>query len=478
MIQKAGIIPSPKKACFGDKKPLATPVICCTEPEWQELTDVIIRSADKIHGLKLQKGEGGITIARDETLPPETYRLQSGEVVRIFASDYQGACCGAATLLQMMNADGSIQLAEIEDWPDKDYRGLMINFVKYWHPFYTLLNYVDLCFYFKIKYFHLHLTDNQNYTLPSRRFPRLSETGNSYTEEEIQTLRAYARARGVILVPELDLPGHAAIFNRVYPEIFSDTMDPSYEEAQTDNARIPDIICAGNPKTCEAVLALTDEMLELFPESPYIHLGSDEANYHQWDHCLHCQQYIRDHDLKDSKDLYAEFVGRLTAHVLSRGRTPIIWEGFSEENAHHISRDVIVVGWENYYQTSDRLLENGFTLINCAWKPLYIVEYEGKIYHYQDIMNWDVYEWRNWWEKSAASKEPVRVAPTDKVLGAQVCVWSIPYKDGIVRTAENIAALSERVWTEKDGCTLEDFEKKLSPAMDCLLKLIGERLPQ
>ena len=475
MIQNAGIIPSPKKACFIEEFITVTPVVYCMEPEWQELADVIIRSAKKIYGLKLQHGEGGIVIVRDESLAPETYRLQAENGVSIFASDYRGACYGAASLLQLIREDGTIQRGKIEDWPDKDYRGLMINFVKYWHPFHTLLNYVDLCFYFKIKYFHLHLTDVQNYTLPSKCFPKLTETGNSYTEEEIRTLRAYARARGVILVPELDLPGHATIFNQVYPEIFSDAKDPVFEGDPTENSRIPSVICAGNPKTYEAILALTDEMLELFPESPYIHLGSDEAQYHAWDHCVHCQQYICDHHLKDSKELYAEFVGRLTDYVLSKGRTPIIWEGFSEENAHHISRDVIVVGWENLYQPSDKLLENGYTLINCAWKPLYIVEYEGKIYHYDDILDWNVYEWRNWLEKSAAYKEPVRVEPTDKVLGAQVCVWSIHYEDGIVRTAENTAAMSERVWTVNDGCTLEAFEAKLQRAMNDLMKLIGEK---
>ena len=96
---------------------------------------------------------------------------------------------------------------------------------------------------------------------------------------------------------------------------------------------------------------------------------------------------------------------------------------------------------------------------------MYIVEYEGKIYHYDDIMDWNVYEWRNWLEASAAFKEPVRVEPTDKVLGAQVCVWSIHYEDGIVRTAENTAAMAERVWTVMDGCTPEAFETKLQSAV-------------
>ena len=146
MIQNTGIIPTPKKACLAAEIMTVAPMIHCMETQWQELTDVIIRSAAKIYGLELQKGEGGIVIIRDETLAPESYRLKAGEGVSIFASDYQGACYGAASLLQLLKKDGTIQRVEIEDWPDKDYRGLMINFVKYWHPFYTLNTHVSYCF--------------------------------------------------------------------------------------------------------------------------------------------------------------------------------------------------------------------------------------------------------------------------------------------------------------------------------------------
>jgi len=470
MAEKISIIPTPKKAWLSEKTVSLQPYIDCV-PQWNGLTEVVIASAQKICGLTLQQGPGGICICCDGSLPPEAYRLSIGERFVITAADYRGACHGASSLLQLLNGNGTLPCAEVEDWPDKDYRGLMINTVKYWHPFETLLHFTDMCFFLKIKYFHLHLTDVQNYTLPSRHFPKLTSTGNSYTEEQIVFLRAYAKARGVILIPELDMPGHMTFFNRVYPEVFSDELT---EAAAQKDAKESSVVCAGNPKTFEAIRILIDEMMELFPEAPYIHLGGDEADYHRWDDCKHCQQYIREHQLSGSKELYAEFVGRVTDYVLHKGRTPIVWEGFSEEYAHHISKDVITVGWENYYMNADRLLANGYSVINCAWKPLYIVEYEDKIFDYRDVLHWHVHEWQHWWEKSPARDHPIAVEPTDQVLGAQVCVWSILYEEGVKRTAENLAAMSERVWTVDVICGEPEFERKLQPAMDKLFRLIAD----
>lgn len=478
--QQMNMIPVPKKVLGTDERVEIQPYIQCDVEEWKELISVFQFCMNKIHNLTYQEGVGGISILYEKDIEKEAYRICVDNEVKVYAADYEGAAYGVASLVQLIDKNRSICKVGIEDWPDKDYRGLMVDIARKWHPFYSLLHYVDVCFSFKIKYLHLHFADDQSYTLPSKSFPKLAVNGRSYTEEEIRLLCNYAKSRGVILVPEIEMPGHARILNQAYPEIFSDTLlTEDYERAATENGTVLDaqsIICAGNPNTIQAVKTLIDEVLELFPTSPYIHLGADEANYRVWEHCQHCRQYMKEHKLHNAKELYAEFLGRVTNYVLEKGRTPIIWEGFADEHSHFISKDVLVIGWENHYQTVDNLLKNGFKIINCAWKPLYVVGgiFEHERYHFEDIMRWNMYEWQHWWEGSEAALNPIHVAPTDQVLGAQLCVWGLNYEREICRAVENLAALSERVWSEKRICDNKEFQNRMCHVLEGVYQLIAE----
>lgn len=483
MITKKQIklIPVPKKATGTDEQIQVLPYIQCDKSEWKELTVVFCNCINKMYDIMFVEGTGGVCIHFEETLPSEAYRIHVDETVEIYASDYQGAVYGVASVLQLLSKECTIPKLDIEDWPDKEYRGLMVDIARQWHPFRTLLHYVDLCFYLKIKYLHLHFSDDQSYTLPSRTYPKLLTSGRHYTEEEIALLRNYANARGIILIPEIEMPGHAKILNKCYPEVFSDTLlSQEYEKATTENGAAMDassIICAGNPKAFQGVKDLIDEVLSLFPDSMYIHLGADEANHRVWEQCCQCQQYMKEHHLKDTKELYAEFLGRVTDYVLSRGRTPILWEGFANEQSHFISKDVVVISWENHYQTTNDLLKNGFKIINCAWQPLYVVsgEFDHDRYYVEDIMKWNVYEWQHWWSESAASLNPIHVQPTDQVLGAQIAVWGLTYEREISRTVENLAALSERVWSVERICDKQQFQEKIRGVLPGVFKLIAEQ---
>lgn len=261
----------------------------------------------------------------------------------------------------------------------------------------------------KIKYLHIHFADDQRYTLPSSVLPNLPDEGKSYTKQDIEMLCKYAKKREVILIPEIEMPGHVKILNKKYPEIL-------------------------------------------------------------------CQQYIKKHKLKDSKELYAEFVKRTTDYVLSRGRTPIVWEGFSDENSNMISKDVLVISWENHYQNVYDLLKNGFKVINCSWQPLYVVNgiFEHERYHFEDILDWNVYEWKHWWLESDASLNPIQIQPTEQVLGAQICAWGLTYEMEIQRIVENLAALSERSWSVKRICNKYDYQNKAYKILDKIYMLISE----
>lgn len=486
------LIPTPKKATDKGEKIALAPHICCERKEWKELISVFCDCAEKIQGLTFTEGAGGVELCFDDGLKRESYTLETyaseeGNCVRVSAPDYQGAAYGLASVLQLLDRECYIEGWQIEDWSDKEYSGVMVDLARKWHPFATLLHYVDLCFFYKVKCLHLHFMDDQSYTLPSAKFPKLSLPGRSYKAEEIETLRAYAEARGVTLIPEIEMPGHAKVLTQSYPEWFSNTWDDTLEKNSegktiTENGveiRAESIICAGSEKTFTGIQTLIDEVLELFPDSPYIHLGADEVNHHVWESCSCCAAYMKEHDIQDTEELYADFLGRATDYVLQKGRTPIVWEGFASEHAHRISKDVIVIGWENHYQTADTLLKNGFRVINCAWKPLYIVgnvnTYKIDRFNFEDILNWNVHEWQHFWEQSAAYPDPIRVEPTDRVLGAQICIWGTTYEQEISRAVENIGAMSERVWNTTPISDNDSILNHMQKVVFDAFRLIAER---
>ncbi len=421
--------------------------------EWQMCVNTFCRSFEKIHGCPVRNEPGGVELLYDASIRPDGYRICTDGGIRLYASEREGANYALVTALQLLTPRGDtvyMPKVTIEDYPDKDYRALMVDLARGWHPARTVYKYIDLCYLLKIKYIQLHFGDDQSYTLPSRVFPNLSTPGRSYTFEEVQSFIDYAAARGVIAFPEIDVPGHASAFLSAYPEIFRDNIDP--------DKRGGNIICAGSPETEKAVERLIDEMCELFPDAPYIHIGGDEAMIASWKNCSVCRKYMEERGIEDEYELYSDFVGRVSRMVLKRGKTPIVWEGFPKKGSHRIPKETIVMAWESYYHQSYELLEEGFQIINASWKPLYITP-ERK-WTPRDILAWDLHTWSNWNFKSEAALNPIHVQPTDQLLGGMLCVWEGTFDFEFGFTMENLAAASERIWTLKRMRTDEEYAKK------------------
>lgn len=477
------IIPIPKKYIAKEGKISLQPQIYCQVESWQPLVDSFAGYMQKLYDISFAQGDGGIQIQLCETLAEESYIIDVEDGIQILAPDYQGCAYALSTVLQMLDGSMELEHVRIEDKPDKDFRGLMVDLARHWHPYRTLAKYVDACFFYKIKYLHMHFMDDQSYTLPSYQFPKLSKPERSYTHEEIREFCEYAKARGVVIIPEVEFPGHASCLVRAYPELFGNRFSGASEfEIVTEvGGRIDSssVICPGSQKVFSNVTGLIDEVLELFPDSPYVHLGADEVLTEGWRNCEECIAYMKAHNMTDTQELYAEFVSRVTNYVLSKGRKPIVWEGVAKEYNHWISKDVIVIAWECHYQMPDELLDGGFTIINGAWKPLYIVPnnasaiMEPITWTEKDILNWNVYEWLHWWEHSKATLNPFHVQPTDKVIGAELVSWEMTYECEIAQIVVRLAALSERVWSVKRYATIQNFAERLSVQMRKLFSIIA-----
>jgi hexosaminidase len=231
----------------------------------------------------------------------------------------------------------------------------------------------------------------------------------------------------------------------------------------------------------KAFYRLIDELLELFCYSPYIHLGGDEAKISGWKTCKQSKRFIKEKGMQNEQEAYAYFVKRVTDYVLSKGKTPIVWEGFNKKYNHLISKNVIVIAWESYYQLAPDFLESGFKIINCSWKPLYIVTDRIR-WTYKEILKWNKYTWDHFWEESPASKNKIIVDKNSCVLGAQLCAWGdvlVNYssceqasKNEFKIIRENLPALSQSCWAEDSGILEEDFLKIFNHTNKVLGKIL------
>ena len=473
------LIPTPKRiepACGYITLPFG---IFTDHAPFLDVANTFCISVSKLFGKEISSCNGGIVLRHSSTLPSGAYTLDSRDGVTLSASSKEGICYAVSTLLQLIvEADGGLFLAKtyIEDAPDKDYRTLMVDLAREWHPASTIFKYIDVCFMLKIRYLHLHFIDDQRYTLPSRVLPDLARYSQHYTFEEIESFRTYANARGVVLVPEFEAPGHASMLVKAYPEIFALRMegknDLSFVTESGALVSAENIICVGSERASEAISELICEICELFPESPYIHIGGDEANIKAWSACNECVGYMKAHGISDVYELYSEFIGRVANAVLTLGRTPIVWEGFPNRAVHYIPKETVVVAWESYYHLANELLDNGFRVINGSWQPLYIVPSYKTRWGVDEILSWNIYNWQHWWSKSKATASPINVEPTDRVLGAQISAWECTYEEDIGRILETLSTLSERTWNVKRLHTTDEFILRMNVTLHRVARLI------
>lgn len=457
VMDNASLLPAPKEMNLnkGQKGYIGyiyENQIWCNVEEWMGAVNAFMQYLEKGMGVSLKEGKKGICIVKDKNMDDDAYRIECGKTINVYASSKEGLNYALSTVLQLVQKkDDSILFPDVTiyDKPDSSYRALLVDLARQWHPYEFLYKYVDLCYLYKINRLQFHFTDDQSYTLPSDKFPLLPTENRHYTKEQIRELVEYANDRGVVLVPEVEVPGHSSQFNKKYPEIFGNN----------------GIICA-EEKTFQALDELFAEVCEMFPYSPYIHMGGDEAAITNWRNCQGCRQYMQEKGLQFIDDLYTEFVVRVTDIIFKLGRTPVVWEGFSKKGNDRISKDVIVIAWESYYQNPKDLVEAGFNVVNASWKPLYIVA-PSTSWPPDEILAWSKYKWQHWWEKSMAYPDGIEVGKVDNVIGGMVCAWGdvlAGYDSGDKAAKEEfefirarIPALAVKTWDDESTMNVDEF---------------------
>ena len=302
---------------------------------------------------------GGIrlSLAADLTGSPESYVLDvSGDGVEIRAGDARGLFYGAVTLWQLMTADAAesgpseVPAVHIADAPRFTWRGLMLDSARHYQKPDFIRKLIDWMALHKLNVLHWHLTDDQGWRLEIKKYPLLTQVGawripagaawprepdpstgrppvygGFYSQDEVRDIVAYAAARFVTVVPEIEMPGHAQAAIASYPRLGTGGSPPpvSPDWGVHDYLFNPDEATFG---FLEDVLA---EVIELFP-GEYIHVGGDEAVKDRWRNSPRVQARIRELGLADEIALQGWFVARIGRFLDGHGRRLIGWDEILE----------------------------------------------------------------------------------------------------------------------------------------------------
>jgi hexosaminidase len=470
------IVPWPKSVQMLDGRLILNDgaKIIAHDTELAPLAAVLADEIRMVAGLTLptasaQNQPGSIILKIDPVCQGESYQLEITDRIIAAGGNYKAVASATTTLLQMIRRDNDgvyLPKAMIHDEPFASFRGLLIDVARRWHSPAVLEQCVELCRLYKISFLQLHLTDDQAFTFPSTAFPKLAspntDSRRSYTLEELKSLEDYARRRGVAIVPEFEVPGHAIAMCNAMPELFQGKNMPY----NTINFAKKEVI--------DALDVLVGEICEVFQASPYFHIGGDEANLNGMDHVAEFQAAFAEFGLgeKGQRQLYRRFIIQMNDIVKKHGRQMIVWEGFRPDPASQfqIPKDVIVMEYECSIYPPKRLIADGCTIINAAWTPLYVVNNQrwspGKIY------DWNQYRLGHWTPNYALTHWH-QLDPTPQVLGAQMCAWEQPQELEIPSLRSRLPAMSERIWNPDAGKTYTDFAARFRQTDRLLDRMIG-----
>ncbi len=344
-----------------------------------------------------------------------------------------GAMHGLQTLLQLATwgtKGWEIPAAAIEDSPRFPWRGLMIDVARHFMPLEQLEREMDGMAAVKLNVLHVHLSDDQGFRVESKKAPKLQELGSEgmyYTQEQIHEMVAYARERGIRVVPEFDVPGHSTCWTVAYPELASDTAAPRVVRNDKDGQQPP--LDPTNEKVYKLLDDVFGEMAKLFPDA-YFHIGGDEVDPKYWNKSEHIQAYMKAHDLKDANALQAMFNKRLLAIVTKHGKHMIGWD---EILVPELPKETMIQSWRGP-QSLAVAAKEGFSAILSAG-------------YYLDLM----YPASQHYLVEPLSGDAANLTPEEqkRILGGEAAEWAeyITPENADNRIWPRTAAVAERYWS-------------------------------
>jgi hexosaminidase len=316
--------------------------------------------------------ESAVVFAIDNALSGEHYKLDIDKTgVSIKSGSVNGALRAVQTMRLLLpeefetpqsdKGSAALPFISIADAPAFSYRGMHLDVSRHFFPVAFVKKYIDLMALLKFNVFHWHLTDDQGWRIEIDGFSKLNSVGSFrdetlvghyndapakydgkpyggyYSKDDISEVVEFARARGIEVIPEIDIPGHSSAILAAYPEF--GCKDHNDKVATTWG--IFDAILCPKPETFEFLDAIFDEILPLFP-SKYVHIGGDEAVKTRWLQCPNCQALIKQNALKNEYELQAYFVQKVADMLDSKGKSIIGWDEILEGG---LSDKATIMSW-------------------------------------------------------------------------------------------------------------------------------------
>ena len=436
-----------------------------------------VQALETATGVKTKQADGGIRFVLNASLAPEQYVLDiQPKSVCVEASALNGFVYACETLKQMLppaiyghvkaDCDWVLPCAHIEDQPRFAYRGMHLDPCRHFWTIEETKRYLDVMAAYKLNRFHWHLTEDQGWRMEVKAYPRLTEIGawrngtvikkdwdsndgvrhgGFYTREQMKEIVEYAAARGITVIPEVDLPGHMVAALAAYPELGC-TGGPY--EVWTRWGVAPDILCAGNEEIYTFLETVLSELVDIFP-SEYIHIGGDEAFNEEmgipWDNCPKCAAKMRQLGIKKgpmAKHYLQNYVtARMQAFLNSKGRKIIGWDEILEGN---LAPGATVMSW--------RGVKGGIEAANKGFDA---------------IMTPNSYMYFDYYQSHERDKEPFAIGgylPVENVYSYE------PYEGLEPAARGHILGVQANLWTEYIA-TPEHLEYMLLPRMCALSEI-------
>lgn len=311
----------------------------------------------------------------------ESYQLNiSSNSITLSANQSLGVLRGIETLLQLIgNQQHKIQLPllDIQDQPRFKWRGLLLDTSRHFFSVDTIKRQIDAMAAAKYNIFHWHLTDDQGWRFESRKYPKLhtlASDGQYYSRQQIRDIVSYARERGIQVLPEIDVPGHASAIAVAYPELMSAPGPYSMEYRWGVHKPLLD---PSNDNVYKFVDGLVEEVVELFPFE-YLHIGGDEVDPEHWNTNPAIQAFMKANNVKDSRALQAYFNQRVQKILQQHQRKMIGWDEIQHKD---LPKDIVIHSWRGPDGVSDAV-SHGFQAILST--GFYLDQPQYASYHYRN----------------------------------------------------------------------------------------------
>lgn len=450
----------------------------------------------------LADANGFIALSMNPAIPSEGYTMTiSPRGVDIQASSASGAFYALQTIKQLMGANVlagkpgetaatyALPIGTIKDQPRYEYRGFMLDVSRHFFEAEEIKKMLDLMAVYKLNRFHWHLTDDQGWRLPVKKYPRLTVQGATnrnilrtdfaqqkqwregedavygpfaYTPEEVHEIVAYAKERHIEVIPEIDMPGHMVAAIHAYPEFSTDPKSKKldiHEDFSHDiwNKRgvSRDVLDVSNPKVIRFVKDVIDELVEYFPYE-YIHIGGDECPTLAWEHSKSCQKLIKKLGLKDVRELQSWFTKEISDYANTHGRKIIVWnEVITEPNANmELIKEInpVVFCWLGGEQKAEA---NGLRHVYTPFNGGYYINrsYEGVDKHGAG--------------RDGSLKKSITVMPPlhDNLIGIQGTFWTEEVdrpEDLEYLALPRLIGIAEQAWSTQVNKDYDEFLNRIS----------------